>query len=92
LLLLYLGIGPSALAYVMFQRGLKDVPATTASVVTLLEPLIAAILAWMMFDERLGLWGWLGAALLIGAIAVLSLSARSSPAISPVELAVEPSV
>jgi DME family drug/metabolite transporter len=92
LLLLYLGIGPSALAYVMFQRGLKDVPATTASVVTLLEPLVAAILAWAMFDERLGLWGWLGAVLLIGAIAVLSLSARSSPAVSPGELAIEPSI
>jgi DME family drug/metabolite transporter len=89
LLLLYLGIGPSALAYVMFQRGLKDVPATTASIVTLLEPLVAAILAWAMFDERLGLWGWLGAALLIGAIATLSLSARPRPA---VELAAEPAI
>lgn len=92
LLLLYLGVGPSALAYVMFQRGLKDVPATTASVVTLLEPLVAAILAWAMFDERLGWWGWLGAALLIGAIATLSLSVRASQQSIASELAVEPSI
>ncbi len=92
LLLLYLGIGPSALAYVMFQRGLKDVPATTASIVTLLEPLVAAILAWAMFDERLGVWGWVGAALLIAAIATLSLSVRAGEAAAPAELAVEPSI
>ena len=92
LLLLYLGVGPSALAYVMFQRGLKDVPATTASVVTLLEPLVAAILAWGMFNERLGLWGWVGAALLIGAIAMLTLTSRKRPAVAPPGLAIEPSV
>jgi DME family drug/metabolite transporter len=79
LLLVYLGVVPSVVAYWLYQRGLQDVPATTASIVTLLEPLVAAILAWMLFDERLGFIGWLGGALLMGSIVLLSL--RSPAAI-----------
>jgi DME family drug/metabolite transporter len=72
LLLVYLGVVPSALAYVMFQRGLRDVAATTASVLTLIEPLTAAILAWLLFGERLSPLGFVGGALLLGAILLLS--------------------
>lgn len=76
-LLIYLAVGPSALAYWLFQRGLQDVNAADASIVTLLEPLIAAILAAFLFDERLGVLGWIGAGLLIGSIAVLTMTAPS---------------
>ncbi len=72
LVLLYLALVPSILAYWLFQSALKDVPASTASVVTLLEPLVASVLAWLLFSERLGPIGWIGAALLMGAIALLS--------------------
>jgi DME family drug/metabolite transporter len=79
-LLIYLAVGPSALAYWLFQRGLQDVNAADASIVTLLEPLIAAILAAFLFDERLGLLGWIGAGLLIGSIAVLTMTAPAKQA------------
>jgi DME family drug/metabolite transporter len=87
-LLIYLAVGPSALAYWLFQRGLQDVNAADASIVTLLEPLIAAILAAYLFDERLGVLGWIGAGLLIGSIAVLTMTASSRsdarrPALEP---------
>jgi DME family drug/metabolite transporter len=72
LLLIYLGVVPSALAYLLYQRGLQEVTASMASIVTLLEPLIAAVLAWIFFDERLGFWGWIGGTLLIGSIWILS--------------------
>jgi DME family drug/metabolite transporter len=85
-LLVYLALGPSVVAYWMYQRGLQDVPATDASIVTLLEPLIAAILAAMLFDERLGLVGTAGALLLVGSIAVLTLTApRRERAVVPIE-------
>src|SRR5206468_1083979 len=37
-LLLYLGMGPTAAAYVLFTVGLRRVPATVAGIVSLLEP------------------------------------------------------
>jgi DME family drug/metabolite transporter len=78
LLLIYLGVVPSVVGYWLFQRGLQDLPATTASIVTLLEPLIAAVLAWTIFDERLGFLGWVGGVLLMGSIVVLSLGSPTA--------------
>ncbi len=73
--LIFLAVGPSAFAYAMLQRGLQNVSASDASIVTLLEPLTAAILATYLFGERLGVVGWLGAGLLLSSIAVLSFTA-----------------
>lgn len=80
ILLIYLGVVPSSIAYVFYQRGLRDVPATVATVVTMLEPLIAAVLAWVFFDERLGIWGWVGGLLLLGSIWLLSLQTQQASA------------
>jgi DME family drug/metabolite transporter len=70
-LLLYLGVVPTALAYWLYVEGLKHTPATTASLIALLEPLSASALAALFFGERLEPAGWLGAALLLGAMGVL---------------------
>jgi len=50
---------------------MRHIKASTASVITMLEPLTATMLAWLLFDERLGMAGMLGALLLLAAIAVL---------------------
>jgi drug/metabolite transporter, DME family len=71
LLLLHLGLLPTALAYVLFLAGMRHTTATVASVVTLVEPLTSTALAWLLFGERLGPLGLLGAALLLGAIGLL---------------------
>lgn len=75
LLILYLGVVTQGVAYLCFQRGLERETATTASVITLIEPLVAAILAWIFFDERLGAVSWGGAGLLIGALVLLTVAA-----------------
>lgn len=72
LLILYLGIVPTALAYWLFQKGLRSVSATAASIVTLLEPTVAALLAWAMFGETLASTGLIGAGLLLMSIVLLS--------------------
>ncbi|HEX9369875.1 MAG TPA: DMT family transporter [Roseiflexaceae bacterium] len=77
--LIYLGLVPTALAYVLFLSGIRHIPATVASVVTLVEPLISTALAWMLFGERLGPLGLLGAALLLGALALLYLGGPRQP-------------
>jgi DME family drug/metabolite transporter len=72
LLLIYLGCIPTALAYVLFQGGMRSTPATLTSILTLAEPLTAAILAWLLFGEQLSLAGILGAVLLLGTIFLLA--------------------
>lgn len=70
-LLIYLGVVPTALAYWLFLLALRTVPATVASILTLIEPLTSATLAALIFHETLSPLGWIGAVLLLGALLVL---------------------
>ena len=74
--LLYLGLVPTALAYVIFLNGMKTTPATVASIATLVEPLTSTVLAMVLFNERLAPAGWIGALLLLGAMGLLYLNGR----------------
>ena len=75
-LLVYLGLGPTAVAYALFTAGLTRVPATAAGIVSLLEPLTATTLGLLVFGERLGAVGFAGAALLLTALILLTLARR----------------
>ena len=77
-LFLYLGVVPTAVAYVVFGAGLRRVTATAAGIATLLEPLTAAALGLLVFGERLGAVGWAGAALLLGALGLLARSSSQN--------------
>ncbi|HEX6544536.1 MAG TPA: EamA family transporter [Ktedonobacterales bacterium] len=79
LLLAYLGLVPSALAYALFLSGMRTTPATIASIVTLLEPLTATVLAALLFGERLGPLGLIGAGLLLAAMVVLAVQRNTTP-------------
>ena len=69
----YLGIIPTAVAYWFFQKGLRTVSATAASIISMLEPVVAAVLAWILFDETLAATGIIGAGLLIMSIFLLTM-------------------
>lgn len=71
-LILYLGAVPTALAYTLFFVGLEAVRATTASVVALVEPLTAAVIRVLVFDERLNAVVLTGTALLLFAVLFLT--------------------
>ena len=64
LLLAYLGVFPSVTAYALFLRGMRVTSATVASILVLLEPLVAALLAAAIFGERLSPLGVAGGALM----------------------------
>jgi DME family drug/metabolite transporter len=69
--LVYIGIVPTAVAYALFYLGLRSVPSETAGVLSLFEPLAAAVLAAIALHERLGALGLIGGAVLLAAIAAL---------------------
>jgi drug/metabolite transporter, DME family len=72
MLLVYLGVVTTALAYWLLVLGTGSVRATTASVLTLIDPLVAAILAFALFGERLGATGLLGGAALVTSFIIIS--------------------
>ena len=78
LLILYLGCIPTALAYGLFQIGIRSLTATMASIITLVEPLTAAILAWIVFREQLSLLGLFGAVLLLVSMGLILFPSKPS--------------
>lgn len=73
----YMALIPMFLGYVAFGHGLARIPASLAITLTLTEPVIAALLAVLIVGERLAPTGWLGVALVIGCLAVVTLPART---------------
>jgi DME family drug/metabolite transporter len=69
-LLVALGVGPTAIAYTLYFRGLRTAAASTAALLALLEPLTAAILAAVVLGQRLSATGMAGAAILMAAVIV----------------------
>jgi drug/metabolite transporter (DMT)-like permease len=81
-LILYLGIFQLGLAYALFARGLRDVPAVEASLLVLLEPVLNPIWTFLLAGERPGPWALAGGALILGATVwrtVQPLRLRASP-------------
>jgi DME family drug/metabolite transporter len=77
-LLAYLGVVPTAGAYILYVLGLRTVPVVVSGVLTLAEPLTATLLGVLFFGDRLGPVGTLGALLLLSAVAGLTLRRRGA--------------
>ncbi len=77
-LLLGLGLLPSAVAYLAYFRGLRTQTGTVGAIVSLLEPTTATILATVVLGERLTIPALLGACLLVTAVALTALPGSTS--------------
>jgi drug/metabolite transporter, DME family len=87
LMVLYLALVPTALAYRLFAAGLRTVAASTASTIALAEPVVAAVLGVVVLDEQLAATGWVGAGLVLVALALASRRpAAPSAATEPARL------
>jgi DME family drug/metabolite transporter len=67
-LLIALGTGPTAVAYTLYFRGLREATPGIAALLALLEPLTAAILAALVLGDRLTATGITGTILLATAV------------------------
>jgi len=74
--LLYIGLVPTAVGYLLYTRGLARVSAATAALLTLLEPVVAAVLAAVLLDQRLSVVGWTGIVVTLLGLALAALPAQ----------------
>ena len=72
----YLAIVPMGLGYVLFGRGLRTTSASTATAISLVEPVVAAVLAVLIIHQHLGTRGWVGIVFIAASVASL---ARPAP-------------
>ncbi|WP_030177628.1 DMT family transporter [Streptomyces sp. NRRL S-813] len=87
-LLAYIGTVPTALAYALYFAGAAVVRSATVSVIMLLEPVGAAVLAVTLLGERLTAATLVGTALMLGSVGGLAVAeargARSASVREPV--------
>ena len=68
----YMALVPMFAGYVLFGWGLARVRASTATGLSLMETVVAAVLAVLVVGERLPALGWLGVAMVLGSLFVLT--------------------
>ena len=76
----YLAIGPMLVAYLLFGIALRRVSSSTATTITLLEPVVATVLAVTVVGERLSPLGWVGMACVLAGLVLLVTARRGSGA------------
>lgn len=74
---IYMALGPMFLGYLAFGYGLARIPASTATTISLIEPVVAAILAILIVGERLTPVGWTGVALIVLCLVALTAPMRA---------------
>jgi len=72
----YMMLIPMFLGYLLFGYALKTISASTATTLTLFEPLVAALFAVLLVGEQLAPIGWVGMVLIFVCLAVLSKTDR----------------
>ncbi|SEG96345.1 Threonine/homoserine efflux transporter RhtA [Saccharopolyspora kobensis] len=80
LALLVLALAGTVLPYLAGLRALRTLPPASASVLALVEPLVAAVLAWLLLGQALGLTQVAGAVILLtGAVLVQLVGPKPLP-------------
>lgn len=81
--LLVAGIGPGLLAGAAFLRGVALIGSARAAILAFLEPLVACVVGYFAFGERLGLWALVGGLLILGAGVLVTRSGESKSVLAP---------
>lgn len=76
--MVFMGLAATSLAYIFFLSGLEKITSSSAVTLSLAEPLTAALLGVFLVDEYLSPTSWIGVAMLLGGIIVLTVGSRKA--------------
>ncbi len=76
---LWLGLGATTVAYLLFGVGLRSLQPGHIATLNLFEPVVATLLGVFILGEQLGMAGWLGAVLVLVALGLLGFAGSRSP-------------
>lgn len=79
--LMFLSLGCTALAYVLWAHALRRLEATNVAVFIYMIPLLGLVWGWLYLGETLSIWIVLGAVLIVGGVAMAN---RRAPVVDPV--------
>ena len=80
LMVVYLALVPTVLAYRLLADALTRLPPATAQTLALAEPVVATVLGVLVLGERLSPVGWVGAALVLAGLGLVARRPASNGA------------
>jgi drug/metabolite transporter (DMT)-like permease len=81
--MLYVGVFPSFVGYVFWNRAVAQVGSNVAGIFVHLMPAFGSLLAWIFLDERIRLYHVVGIALILAGIAMTTRGHRATPEPGP---------
>jgi len=79
LLCCYVVIGGSIMSYLLIAGALRHLPATSVSIVAMIEPVIASAVAWVVLREHLSVVQIAGGALILAGVALAETARTRQP-------------
>lgn len=76
--LAHLALVTLTIAYMAFGRGLRRLTPTVVTTLTIVEPVVATSLSFLVLNEDFSAVGWIGAATVVVGLPVVGLSSRST--------------
>lgn len=76
---LHLGVVTIAVAYALYAWGLATLPVATVVLITLAEPVTAALLGATVLDQAIGPAGWVGIAVVLVGLALIGRATPGAP-------------
>ena len=72
-LLLFVGLVHTGVAYALYFDSMKDLKAQTIAIFSYIDPIVAIILSALLLKENMGLYGVIGAVLVLGSTFISEL-------------------
>lgn len=74
--LLYLGIVSTACGFLLWNRGLQMLNASSGGIFFFFQPLVGALLGWLILGETLGITFWIGSILILTGVLFVILEKK----------------
>ena len=81
--MVYVGVFPSFVGYIFWNRGVAEVGPNVAGIFMHLMPVFGSLLAWMFLGERIQLFHIVGIALILAGITLTTRGKRAEPEPGP---------
>jgi len=66
--LLYIGAVSTAVAYVMWNKGLKVISASSSGLFYLIQPIVGSFLGWLLLNEQISVGFIIGSAMILASV------------------------
>lgn len=77
-----LGFLSTMLPFLLYTKGLNIIESSRASIIATIEPVVASLIGFMVFQEKLNLWQYMGIILVIAAVIITSKKSTKKTLIS----------